>query len=178
MKISKKIEPLINGLSAGLVVSLLALLTFKANFGVFLVFSFGSSALILFVFHDSEFARPKNVFFGHLISIIVGIIFNKYMGVSYISLGLSVGVCVTLMMYLKIVHPPAAANPLIAIFADVSYEFILFPVVSGSIVLIILAYIINKFILGRKFSKIKSNLKKQSKSLRKKRKKSRKNKGA
>jgi CBS-domain-containing membrane protein len=100
------------------------------------------------------------------------------MGISYISLGLSVGVCVTLMMYLKIVHPPAAANPLIAIFADVSYEFILFPVISGSIVLIILAYIINKFILGRKFSKIKSNLKKQSKSLRKKRKKSKKNKGA
>ena len=174
----KKFEPLFIGLAVAFVIGVLSLLTFESPLGVWLMFSFGSSALILFIFHDSEFARPKNVFFGHLISIIVGIIFNKYMGVSYISLGLSVGVCVTLMMYLKIVHPPAAANPLIAIFADVSYEFILFPVISGSIVLIILAYIINKFILGRKFSKIKSNLKRQSKSLRKKRKKSKKNKGA
>ena len=111
MKISKKIEPLINGLSAGLVVSLLALLTFKANFGVFLVFSFGSSALIIFVFYDSEFAQPKNIFFGHLISIIIGILINKLTGISFISLGLSVGLCVSIMMYLKILHPPAAANP-------------------------------------------------------------------
>ena len=56
MKISKKLEPLINGLSAALVIALLALLTFEAPFGVWLVFSFGSSALILFVFYDSEFA--------------------------------------------------------------------------------------------------------------------------
>ena len=174
----KTLEPVLNGLAAAFVIGVLSLLTFDSPFGVWLMFSFGSSALILFIFYDSEFARPKNVFFGHLISIIVGIFFSKYMGVSYISLGLSVGVCVTLMMYLKIVHPPAAANPLIAIFADVSYEFILFPVVSGSIILIILAYIINRFILGRKLHKIKSNLKKQSKSLRKRRKKSRKNKGA
>ena len=71
MKISKKLEPIVNGLSAGLVIAVLALLTFEASFGVWLVFSFGSSALILFVFHDSEFAQPKNIFFGHLISIII-----------------------------------------------------------------------------------------------------------
>ena len=153
MKISKKIEPLINGLSAGLVVSLLALLTFKANFGVFLVFSFGSSALILFVFHESEFAQPKNIFFGHLVSIIIGISINNLIGISFVSLGLSVGVCVSVMMYLKIVHPPAAANPLIALFADVSYDFILFPVIAGSILMIILSFLINKFILKRKYPK-------------------------
>ena len=62
MKISKKLEPIINGLSAWFVISLLALITFKAPFGVWLVFSFGSSALILFVFHESEFAQPKNIF--------------------------------------------------------------------------------------------------------------------
>ena len=174
----KKFEPLFIGLAVAFVIGVLSLLTFESPLGVWLMFSFGSTALILFVFYDNEFARAKNVFFGHLISIVIGILFNHYMGISFVSLGLSVGVCVTLMMYLKIIHPPAAANPLIALFADVSYEFILFPVISGSIVLIILAYIINKFILGRKFSKIKSNLKKQSKSLRKKHKKSKKNKGA
>jgi CBS-domain-containing membrane protein len=116
MKISKKLEPIVNGLSAGLVIAVLALLTFEASFGVWLVFSFGSSALILFVFHDSEFAQPKNIFFGHLISIIIGILINKLIGVSFVSLGLSVGICVSVMMYLRIIHPPAAANPLIALF--------------------------------------------------------------
>ena len=153
MKISKKLEPLINGLSAGFVIALLALLTFEGPFGVWLVFSFGSSALIIFVFYDSEFAQPKNIFFGHLISIIIGILINKLIGISFLSLGLSVGVCVSVMMYLKIVHPPAAANPLIALFADVSYDFILFPVITGSMMLILVSFLINRFVLRRKYPK-------------------------
>tara|TARA_B100000780_G_C21121655_1_gene454402 strand:+ start:2695 stop:3165 length:471 start_codon:yes stop_codon:yes gene_type:complete len=153
MKISKKIEPLISGISAGIVIALLALITLEYSMGVWLLFSFGSSVLILFVFYESEFAQPKNIFFGHLVSIIIGISINNLIGISFVSLGLSVGVCVSVMMYLKIVHPPAAANPLIALFADVSYDFILFPVIAGSILMIILSFLINKFILKRKYPK-------------------------
>ena len=153
MILSKKLQPLINGISAGFVVALLALLTFEASFGVWLVFSFGSSALIVFVFYDSEFAQPRNIFLGHLISIIVGILVNELMGISFLSLGLSVGICVSVMIYLKIVHPPAAANPLIALFADVSYDFIFFPIITGSITLILISFLINKFVLGRKYPK-------------------------
>jgi CBS-domain-containing membrane protein len=162
----KNFKPLSNGLSVAFVICILSVLTFDSSFGVWLTFSFGSSALILFVFYDSEFAKAKNVFFGHLVSIIIGILFNQYMGISAISLGLSVGLCVTVMMYLNIVHPPAAANPLIALFADVSYDFILFPIVSGSIVLIVLSSFINRTVLGRK----PSNLILKSKNLKQKRK--------
>jgi len=167
----KKFEPLFIGLAVAFVIGVLSLLTFESPLGVWLMFSFGSTALILFVFYDSEFARAKNVFFGHLISIVIGILFNHYMGISFVSLGLSVGVCVTLMMYLKIIHPPAAANPLIALFADVSYEFILFPVVAGSVVLIFLSYLINKFIFGKKLKVKKSSSTLRSKNLKSKRKK-------
>ena len=166
-----KFEPLSNGLSVAFVICVLSALTFESSVGVWLMFSFGSSALILFVFHDSEFAKAKNVFFGHLVSIIIGILFNQYMGISAISLGLSVGLSVTLMMYLKIVHPPAAANPLIALFADVSYDFILFPVVSGCLVLIVLSSFINRTILERK----PTNLVLQSKHSKSKRKRTKKN---
>jgi CBS-domain-containing membrane protein len=168
----KKFEPLYNGLSVAFVICVLSVLTFDSSIGVWLTFSFGSTALILFVFHDSDFSKAKNVFFGHLVSITIGILFNQYMGISAISLGLSVGLSVTLMMYLKIVHPPAAANPLIALFADVSYDFILFPVMSGCVVLIVLSSFINRTILGRK----PMNLILQSKYSRSKRKKTRKNK--
>jgi|TARA_B110000259_G_C13908515_1_gene359877 CBS-domain-containing membrane protein len=168
----KIFEPLYIGLSVAFVICVLSVLTFDSSVGVWLTFSFGSTALILFVFHDSEFSKPKNVFFGHLVSIAIGILFNQYMGISAISLGLSVGLSVTLMMYLKIVHPPAAANPLIALFADVSYDFILFPIVSGCVVLIILSSFINRTILGRR----PSNLILQSKYSRPRRKKTKKNK--
>ena len=153
MNISKKFEPLISGLSAGIVIALLAFLTLEYSVGVWLLFSFGSSTLILFVFYKSEFAQPKNIFFGHLISIIIGILINELIGISFISLGLSVGACVSVMMYFKIVHPPAAANPLIALFADVSYDFILFPVIAGSIMMIVISFLINKLILKRQYPK-------------------------
>ena len=66
------------------------------------MFSFGSSTLIVLVFHDSEFAQPANVFFGHLLGIVIGILFNEFLGMSYLTLGLSVGTTVTLMIYFKI----------------------------------------------------------------------------
>ena len=144
MKISKKLEPLLAGLFASIIIGILSFLSFETSTGFWLMFSFGSSTLIVLVFHDSEFAQPANVFFGHLLAIVIGILFNEFLGMSYLTLGLSVGTTVTLMMYLKIIHPPAAANPLIAIFADVSLSYIVFPVLVGSIVIIVLTLIIKQ----------------------------------
>tara|TARA_Y100001935_G_C16979536_1_gene348092 strand:+ start:39 stop:509 length:471 start_codon:yes stop_codon:yes gene_type:complete len=153
MKISKKLDPIVAGISASIIIGVLAFLSFETSTGFWLIFSFGSTTLIVLVFYESEFAQPPNIFFGHLLGIIVGIIFNKFFGISFITLGLSVGTTVMLMMYLKIIHPPAAANPLIALFADVSLNYIIFPVLTGSALIIFLAVLINKFILKRSYPK-------------------------
>ena len=151
MKISKKLEPLLAGIFASIIIGVLSFLSFETSTGFWLMFSFGSSTLIVLVFHDSEFAQPANVFFGHLLAIVIGILFNEFLGMSFLTLGLSVGTTVTLMMYFKIIHPPAAANPLIALFADVSLSYIVFPVIVGSIVIIALSVIINRYILKRSY---------------------------
>ena len=151
MKISKKLEPLLAGLFASIIIGILSFLSFETSTGFWLMFSFGSSTLIVLVFYDSEFAQPANIFFGHFLAIVIGILFNEFLGMSYLTLGFSVGTTVTLMMYFKIIHPPAAANPLIAIFADVSLSYIVFPVIVGSIVIIVLTIIINRYLLKRNY---------------------------
>ena len=153
MKIPKKLEPLIAGLAASIIIGVLSFLSFETSTGFWLMFSFGSTTLIVLIFYESEFAQPSNIFFGHLLGIIVGIVFNKFFGISFITLGLAVGTTVTLMMYLKIIHPPAAANPLIALFADVSLNYIIFPVLVGSIMIVFLAIVMNRFILKRSYPK-------------------------
>ena len=153
MKISKKLEPLVTGLAASIIIGVLSFLSFETSTGFWLMFSFGSTTLIVLVFHESEFAQPINIFFGHLLGIIVGVLLNEFFGISFITLGLSVGLTVAIMMYFKVVHPPAAANPLIALFADVSLNYIIFPVVVGSVVIIVLTVVINKFILKRTYPK-------------------------
>jgi len=151
MKIPKKIEPIIIGLSSSVIIGVLAFLSFETSTGYWLMISFGATSLIVIVLHDKEFAQPGNIFFGHLLGIIVGILFNEFIGMSSISVALAVGTTITLMMYLKIVHPPAAANPLIALFADVSIEYIIFPVIAGSLIIIIISVIINRLILKRNY---------------------------
>ena len=153
MKIQKNIEPLVSGFFAAIVIGTLAFLTLRTSTGIWLMFSFGATVFIVFVLYNLETAQPKNIFFGHLISVLVGIIFNEAIGFSFYSLGLSVGLAVTLMVYLKVMHPPAASNPLVVLFSDVSFEYILFPVVLGSLIIIIMGIFINKIILKRKYPK-------------------------
>ncbi len=153
MKIRKDLESIVSGISAAIVIGILAYLTLETSAGIWLMFSFGATVFIVFVLYDLETAQPKNIFFGHLISIIVGIIFNETIGLSFYSLGLSVGVAITLMVYFKVMHPPAASNPLVALFMDLSFDYILFPVVVGTVVIILLSILINKIILKRNYPK-------------------------
>ena len=153
MKITKNLKPLVTGAAASVIIGILSFLSFETSTGFWLMFSFGSTTLIVLIFYESEFAQPSNIFFGHILGIGVGILFNELFGISFITLGLAVGVTVTLMMYLRVIHPPAAANPLIALFADVSINYIIFPVIVGSVVIIILSFLINKFLLKRDYPK-------------------------
>ena len=151
MKIPKKLEPIISGLSAAIVIGILAFITLETSAGIWLMFSFGATVFLVFVLYNLETAQPKNIFFGHLVSMLVGIIFNETIGLSFYSLGLSVGVAVILMVYFKIMHPPAASNPLVALFMDLSFDYILFPVLTGTIVIILLSILINRIILKRNY---------------------------
>ncbi len=153
MKISKNFEPFFSGASAAVVIGILAFLTLETPSGIWLMFSFGATVFIVFVLYNLETAQPKNIFFGHLVSILVGVIFNETIGLSFYSLGLSVGVAVILMIYLKVMHPPAASNPLVALSMDLSFDFILFPVIVGTLVIIIISVLINRFILKRNYPK-------------------------
>ena len=153
MKIKKNLEPIVSGISAAMVIGILAFLTLETSAGIWLMFSFGATVFIVFVLYELETAQPKNIFFGHLISILIGIIFNETIGLSFYSLGLSVGIAVMLMVYFKVMHPPAASNPLVALFMDLSFDFVLFPVVTGTILIILLSFFINKIILKRNYPK-------------------------
>ena len=151
MKIKKKFEPIVSGISAAVVISLLAFLTLETSAGIWIMFSFGATVFLVFVLYDLETAQPKNIFFGHLVAMLIGILFNETVGLSFYSLGLSVGLAVALMVYFKIMHPPAASNPIVALFTDLSFDFIFFPVIVGSLLIISMSYLINNIILKRNY---------------------------
>ena len=63
------------GLFSFITIFALTLLTYKTEYGLFLIASFGSSMVLLYGYPESPFAQPKNIFFGHVLTSVVGIIF-------------------------------------------------------------------------------------------------------
>jgi len=143
--------PLLAGVGAAVTIGILAFMTYQTELGLWLIASFGATTVIVFGYNDHPFAQPKNIFFGHLLSALVGILFITFFGVSFITIGLAVGIGVMLMMAFKITHPPAGANPIIVMIGGVSFQFLIFPVMVGAIAIIIGGIIYNRLILKRKY---------------------------
>ncbi|RPG97004.1 MAG: HPP family protein [Candidatus Pelagibacter sp. TMED239] len=144
------------GIFSVITISILTILTYKTEFGIFLIASFGSSMVLLYGYPESPFAQPKNIFFGHLLTTVVGMIFLYLVPLPlYIILPLAVGFGVGLMIFLNVTHPPAGGNPIIVIMGSVSPDYILNPVISGSIIILSFGIIINRFILKKSYPKSK-----------------------
>ena len=153
-KLKKKLfkKAFIAGFFSTLTIGILAILTYKSPFGLFIAASFGSSMVLLFGFPESPFAQPKNVFFGHLVSASVGVFFVNLIPLPiYISIAFAVGIGIFLMILLDVVHPPAGGNPILVIIGSVSYDYLIFPVITGCIIIILLAIFINKLILKKRY---------------------------
>ena len=137
-------------------IGILTFLTYRTEFGIFLLASFGSSMVLLYGYPESPFAQPKNVFFGHLVTALVGLFFLYLIPLPiFLTIPLAVGFGVGLMILLNITHPPAGGNPIIVIIGSVSLDYLLSPVISGSIIIIIFAVITNRFILKKPYPRQK-----------------------
>ena len=69
----------------------------------------------------------------------------------YLTIPLAVGFGVGLMILFNVTHPPAGGNPIIVIMGSVSVDYLLTPVISGSIIILIFAIIINRLILKKNY---------------------------
>ena len=154
IKITKPIlqKALIAGFFSAFTIGVLTVLTYKSTLGYFLAGSFGSSMVLLFGFPESPFAQPKNVFFGHLVTSIVGVLILKFLPVDlFLQIAVAVGLGIFVMILLGVTHPPAGGNPIVIILGAVSYDFLLNPIIFGSIIIIAYAIILNRFILKKNY---------------------------
>ena len=147
-------KPVIAAIFSTFTIGVLSLLTYKTTYGIFLIASFGSTMVLLYGYPESPFAKPKNIFFGHFLTALVGVIFVNFVPLPiYIIIPVAVGIGVGLMIILNVTHPPAGGNPIIVIMGSVSFEYLISPVISGSIIVIVFGIILNKFIAKRNYPK-------------------------
>ena len=154
--IDKKLikQSVLAGIFSIITIGVLTILTYKTSYGIFLIASFGSTMVLLYGYPDSPFAQPKNIILGHFLTAFIGVIFLNFIPLPiFINIPLAVGFGVMFMILFKVTHPPAGGNPIIVIIGSVSFDYLLTPVLIGSIIVVMFGVIINKFLFKKEYPK-------------------------
>lgn len=127
--------------------------------GIFLVGSFGASAVLIYGATNSPLAQPRNLVGGHLVSSIVGvtvaqIIPNQHY--LWLASGLAVALAIVAMQITKTMHPPGGATALIANIGSakikaLGYWYVLFPIMSSVMILLLVAIVVNNLPANRSY---------------------------
>ncbi|AFJ48180.1 putative HPP family protein [Shimwellia blattae DSM 4481 = NBRC 105725] len=105
---------------------------------------FGATCVLLFAAPQTPLAQPRNVIFGHLIAAFCGLLFINVLGNTPFFMAIAVGMAIAAMQILRVTHAPAGANPIIIFMANIhDWNFMITPVLVGSVTLVLVALIIN-----------------------------------
>ena len=155
MTLEKLINSLVAGIFSTLTIGCLTLLTYKTQFGLFLTASFGSTMVLLYGYPESPFAQPKNIFFGHLLTAFIGVVFVNYIPLPlYLSIPIAVGFGVFGMIFFNVTHPPAGGNPIIVLMGSASFGYLFYPIIIGVLIVLLFGIILNRFIMKKTYPKI------------------------
>ncbi|WP_435988676.1 HPP family protein [Sulfitobacter sp. SH24] len=151
-------EPLRAGLGALIGISVCVGLAYLgALFGqtsFYLVAPLGATAVLLFCVPNSPLAQPWSAVVGNISAALVALITVWYIPGPW-SVGIAVGGAITVMMFLRALHPPGGAVALMtALNPEVAFAagpwFALVPLALATVVLVLCATVYNR-LTGRKY---------------------------
>ena len=124
---------------------------------VYLIGSFGASSVLVYGNIQSPLAQPRNLVGGHVVSAFVGVTVATFIpDILWIAAPLAVSLSIVLMQMTKTLHPPGGATALIAIIGtpkiqNLGYWYVLYPVLSGVLILLAVALIFNNMTTNRSY---------------------------
>ena len=126
---------------------------------LFLIGSFGASAVLAYGAPQAPFSQPRNLIGGHCISALVGVSVYLLLGNQGIfACPLAVSLAIVAMQLTGTVHPPGGATALIAVIGGstvhtLGYWYVLCPVGLGAIIMVGVAFLANNLSgdKGRKY---------------------------
>lgn len=104
-----------------------------------------ASLVIIFAIPHSPFSRPKNIILSHLFSGVIGVSVLNMMNVTPLSLSIALSLAVFTMLLTNTLHPPAGATTILIMLTNASWNFILFPLGVGAIIVCIISILYRRF---------------------------------
>lgn len=124
---------------------------------LFLIGSFGASSVLIYGNIQSPLAQPRNLIGGHVLSALVGVAICKLLPpVLWLTAPLSVALSIIAMQMTKTLHPPGGATALLGVIGSekikgLGFGFVLSPVLTGALVLLLVALLFNNITPNRKY---------------------------
>jgi len=124
---------------------------------VFIIGSFGASAVLIYGAVRSPLAQPRNLVGGHILSAIIGVISYKlFYPFPFFASAFAVATAIAVMHATKTLHPPGGATALIAVIGSekihaLGFWYVLVPVGAGVLIMLIVALIVNNIAKSRKY---------------------------
>ncbi|WP_459500452.1 HPP family protein [Bacillus sp. C1] len=112
---------------------------------------FGASCVLAFGVWNAPLSQPRNIIGGHFISTFIGLSIYHLFGNEYWTIALAVGMAIAIMMLTKTTHPPAGADPIIVILGANSWSYLITPVLIGSVVIVVIALLMNNICNKRSY---------------------------
>lgn len=131
------------------------LLTRSEN--IFLIGSFGASSVLIYGAIQSPLAQPRNLIGGPFISAFIGVAIYKLLpDIIWLTAPLAVSLSIVMMQVTKTLHPPGGATALIAVVGSekikaLGFLYVISPVLTGSLILLVVALIFNNITSHRKY---------------------------
>ncbi|ADH86813.1 HPP family protein [Desulfurivibrio alkaliphilus] len=122
-----------------------------------IVGSFGASAVLIYGAPAGPLAQPRNLLGGHLVSALVGVACLQFFAPQlWLAAALAVATAIALMHLTKTLHPPGGATALIAVIGgeeihQLGYWYLLFPIASGALIMLLVALLINNIPASRRY---------------------------
>ena len=126
---------------------------------LFLIGSFGATAVLIYGAPSAPLAQPRNVLGGHLVSALVGVtVFQLLPDPLWLASALAVSTAIIAMYLTGTTHPPGGATALIAIIGSdrvhaLGYTYVYDPVLKGVVLMLIVALIMNNLSPYRSYPK-------------------------
>ncbi|MBF0372943.1 MAG: HPP family protein [Alphaproteobacteria bacterium] len=99
-----------------------------------LIAPFGATCVLLFSVPESPLSQPASV----------SVAADALLPPGPASMALTVGLVITLMAMARLTHPPAGADPLVILPGHFGFEFVLAPILVGSVALVLIATMVHR----------------------------------
>lgn len=124
---------------------------------VYIIGSFGASAVLIYGAPRSPMAQPRNLVGGHVVSALVGVTAFKLLGGNpWLAGSVAVATAIAGMHATKTLHPPGGATALIAVIGSkdihaLGFLYVVVPSGLGALIMLVVALIVNNIPDSRQY---------------------------